>query len=66
MATVIAPTGLISDALDTPICILGAELGLKMVASRPGVEAWTRWVENGKRRHAETPGFARYVATDEP
>jgi thiamine biosynthesis lipoprotein len=66
MATVIAPTGLISDALDTPICILGAERGLKMAASRPGVEAWTRWVEGGKRRHAETPGFSRYVVPDEP
>jgi thiamine biosynthesis lipoprotein len=64
MATVIAPTGLISDALDTPICILGAERGLKMISGQPGVEAWTQWVENGRRRRAQTPGFARSFAPD--
>jgi thiamine biosynthesis lipoprotein len=60
MATVIAPTGLISDALDTPICILGPERGLRMASSQKGVEAWTQWVENRRRKRAESPGFARY------
>jgi thiamine biosynthesis lipoprotein len=65
MATVIAKDGLTSDALDTPICILGAERGLKM-ATANGAEAWTQWID-GKRRHrAETPGFARHQAPDEP
>jgi thiamine biosynthesis lipoprotein len=67
MATVIAPDGLTSDALDTPICIMGAERGLKMASSQIGVEAWTQWVENGRRKRAETPGFARYaVPADDP
>jgi thiamine biosynthesis lipoprotein len=65
MATVIAPTGLISDALDTPICIMGAERGLKMAAGQKGVEAWAQWVENRRRHRAETPGFAAYQARDE-
>jgi thiamine biosynthesis lipoprotein len=61
MATVIAPDGLWSDALDTPICILGAERGLRMASGQKGVEAWMQWIENGRRKRAETPGFARYV-----
>ncbi len=61
MATVIAPDGLTSDALDTPICILGAESGLKMAAARPGVEVWIQWLESGKRKRAESPGFSRFV-----
>jgi len=65
MATVIAKDGLTSDALDTPICILGPQRGLRMAAAN-GVEAWTQWVEGGRRRRAQTDGFARYVAPDEP
>jgi thiamine biosynthesis lipoprotein len=65
MATVIAPDGLTSDALDTPICILGAERGLKMAAGQKGVDAWTQWIENGRRKRAETPGFVRYAVPAE-
>lgn len=64
MATVIAKDGLTSDALDTPICILGAERGLKMARDH-GVEVWTQWIEGKKRRRAETPGFARYVLPED-
>lgn len=66
MATVIAPDGLTSDALDTPICILGPDRGLQMASSQKGVEAWTQWVENGRRKRAQTRGFDRYLAPDEP
>ena len=65
MATVIAKDGLTSDALDTPVCILGAERGLKMIAAE-GAEAWMQWIDGKKRRRAETPGFSRYLAPDEP
>jgi thiamine biosynthesis lipoprotein len=65
MATVIAPDGLTSDALDTPICILGADRGLQMASSQKGVEAWTQWIENGRRKRAETPGFSRYAVPAE-
>ena len=37
---------------------------VKRAASQKGVEAWTQWIENGRRRHAQTPGFARYLAPD--
>ncbi|HLY08175.1 MAG TPA: FAD:protein FMN transferase [Planctomycetota bacterium] len=65
MATVIAKDGFTSDALDTPICILGAERGLKMITAN-GAEAWTQWIEGKRRRRAETPGFSRYLAPDGP
>lgn len=65
MATVVARDGLTSDALDTPVCILGAERGLAMIAAN-GADAWTQWIDGKKRRRAETPGFARFVAPDEP
>ncbi|HVR84769.1 MAG TPA: FAD:protein FMN transferase [Planctomycetota bacterium] len=65
MATVIAKDGLTTDALDTPICIMGAERGLKMAVAN-GAEAWMQWIEGKKRRRAETPGFSRYLAPDEP
>lgn len=66
MATVIAPTGLLSDALDTPICILGAQRGLKMASAQAGVEAWMQWFENGRRKRAETSGFSRFLAPEAP
>jgi thiamine biosynthesis lipoprotein len=65
MATVIAPDGLTSDALDTPICIMGAERGLKMALGQGGVEVWIQWIENGRRHRARTPGFDRFVAAIE-
>lgn len=65
MATVIAPDGLTSDALDTPICIMGADRGLAMARAQRGVEVWTQWVENGRRKRAQTPGFGRFVAPSE-
>jgi thiamine biosynthesis lipoprotein len=63
MATVIARNGLLADAFDTPICILGAERGFRMVSHEPGTEAWTR---SDHRRPAETAGFAKFTAEREP
>jgi FAD:protein FMN transferase len=37
--TVIAPTAFDSDALDTPMCILGLEKGLKLIETLPGHHA---------------------------
>jgi thiamine biosynthesis lipoprotein len=65
MATVIAKDGLTSDALDTPICIMGAERGLKMAAANQA-EVWMQWIEGKRRRRAETPGFSRHVVPPEP
>ena len=63
MATVIAKDGLTSDALDTPICLMGAERGLKMAVDN-GVEAWTQWVDGKRRRRAFTKRFPEYYAPD--
>jgi thiamine biosynthesis lipoprotein len=65
MATVVAKDGFTSDALDTPICIMGAERGLKMAAAN-GAEAWMQWIEGKKRRRAQTPGFSRHLAPEDP
>ena len=56
--TIIAPTGADSDAYDTPMCVLGKEAGLKLVANLPGVSA--RFVLLGEKGEPEvftTPGF---------
>lgn len=53
MCTVVAPSGFAADAVDTAICVLGAERGFAL----GGLEAWMSWIEDGKVRTAETPGF---------
>jgi thiamine biosynthesis lipoprotein len=63
MATVIARNGLLADAFDTPLCILGAERGFRMVLREPGTEAWIR---SDRRHPAETPGFSRFTAERDP
>jgi len=60
-----APDGLTSDALDTPICILGAERGLKMASGQPGVHAWTSWIEAKRRKRAWTERFPDFVVPAE-
>jgi thiamine biosynthesis lipoprotein len=37
--TVLAPTSFLADTLDTAVFVLGAEKGMKLIASVPGVEA---------------------------
>jgi FAD:protein FMN transferase len=37
--TVLAPTSFLADTLDTAVFVLGAERGMKLIASVPGVEA---------------------------
>jgi thiamine biosynthesis lipoprotein len=54
MATVVAPSGFAADAVDTAICVLGAERGFAL----GGFEAWMSWVDVDRVRVAETPGFA--------
>jgi FAD:protein FMN transferase len=58
MATVVAPSGFAADAVDTAICVLGAERGFAL----GGFEAWMSWVDGESVRTAETPGFKRLTA----
>jgi FAD:protein FMN transferase len=58
MATVVAPTGLAADAVDTAICILGPGPGFAL----GGFDAWMTWVEGDRVRTAQTPGFAALTA----
>ncbi len=58
MATVVAPTGFAADAVDTAVCILGAEKGFAL----GGFEAWMSWVEGERVRTSETAGFAALSA----
>ncbi|HET6325504.1 MAG TPA: FAD:protein FMN transferase [Planctomycetaceae bacterium] len=64
--TVIAPTGLLSDGLDSAAAILGPEKGIKLLQSAPGVSA--RYIEITKEgpRTFETGDFARYRVARPP
>jgi FAD:protein FMN transferase len=64
--TVIAPTGLLSDGLDSAAAILGPEQGIKLLETVPGVSA--RFIEITKEgpRTFETGDFARYRVARQP
>jgi thiamine biosynthesis lipoprotein len=61
MATVLAKDGTTADALATACCVLGPERALALAAGLR-VEAWIQCIEDGRRRRAETPGFAARTA----
>lgn len=52
--TVLAPTSLLADTLDTAVFVLGADRGMKLIASVPGAEAVI--VDAGNRVHV-SPGL---------
>jgi thiamine biosynthesis lipoprotein len=59
--TVIAPTGLLSDGLDSTAAILGPERGRQLLESVPGVSArYAELTANGPRSF-EMGHFARYL-----
>jgi thiamine biosynthesis lipoprotein len=59
--TVIAPTGLLSDGLDSAAAILGPERARKLLADTPGVSArYSELTESGPRTF-ETGDFSRYL-----
>jgi FAD:protein FMN transferase len=58
MCTVVAPSGFAADAVDTAVCVLGAERGFAL----GGFEAWMSWMDGDRVRVAETPGFAALTA----
>ncbi|MCU0876195.1 MAG: FAD:protein FMN transferase [Pirellulaceae bacterium] len=60
--SVIARHGIEADSLATAISVLGIESGMKLVAKRPGVEAYLVFEEEtGQQQTASTPGFEKLI-----
>ena len=60
--TVIAPTGLESDGLDSAAAILGPERGLKLLEGAPNVEGRIVTMTPAGIKTFKTRGFEKYVA----
>ncbi|MDP6410268.1 MAG: FAD:protein FMN transferase [Planctomycetota bacterium] len=60
-ATVVAPSGVLADALASALCVLGPERGLALVDSLSGVEARVTTGEGARLRTTESIGFAALV-----
>ena len=61
--TIIARHGLIADGLDTAICIMGRERGLKLIESMDDVAGILVFEVNGKEEVTMSKGFAKYLYT---
>lgn len=55
--TIIAPTAFDSDALDTPLCVLGVERGLALIEKLNGCHARFVTLDGDKPRVSTSPGF---------
>jgi FAD:protein FMN transferase len=60
--TVVAPTGLASDGLDSAAAILGSDKGLKLIESTPGAEGRIVELISSKTKSFPTAGFQKYLA----
>jgi FAD:protein FMN transferase len=58
--TVIAPTGLLSDGLDSAAAILGPEKGRKLLETTPGISSRFIELTNDGPKTFETGNFSRY------
>jgi thiamine biosynthesis lipoprotein len=61
--TIIARHGLIADGLDTAICVMGRERGLKLIESMDDVAGILVFEVNGKEEVTMSKGFAKYLYT---
>jgi len=62
-ATVIAPTGLMADAYDTALMVLGVDSALKVCKSVPGLECYLIYVdEKGNNQVVYSDGFKKYLS----
>ena len=60
--TVIAPTGIIADAYDTPFMVLGVDSCMKICKSIPGMECYVIYIDkNGKNQVIYSDGFKKYI-----
>lgn len=59
--TVVAPTGIMADAYDTPFMVIGVDSCLKVCKRIPGMECYLIYVDkNGKNQVIYTQGFKKY------
>ncbi len=58
--TVIAPDGMLADALASAVSVLGAEAGLKLIDATNGAEALILTIDESGPRERRSRGFARY------
>jgi thiamine biosynthesis lipoprotein len=60
--TVIAPNATTSDGMDTGLCVLGAERGMKLIEAREDLAALFVWEgEDGREHEAVSKRFAKFV-----
>jgi len=60
--TVIAPSGILADAYDTPFMVLGVDSCLKICKSIPGMECYIIYADkNGKNQVIYSDGFKKYL-----
>lgn len=62
-ATVVAPTGILADAYDTPFMVIGVDSCLKVCKRIPGMECYLIYLDkNGKQKVAFSEGFKKYLS----
>ncbi len=59
--TVVAPQGLTADGLDTAVCVMGKERGLKLIESIPDVVGLLVFEVDGREETTMSKGFEKYV-----
>jgi FAD:protein FMN transferase len=59
--TVVAPQGLTADGLDTAVCVMGKERGLKLIESLPDVAGLLVFEVDGKEETTMSKGFEKYI-----
>lgn len=62
-ATVIAPDGMTADALDTAVCVLGPERGLRLVEETPGAAARITTIDGERVTLHESKRFKEFLVT---
>ncbi len=62
--TVIAPNAMMSDALDTAVCVMGLDRGLKLIESLDSVAALCVFETKTKIVTAQSTRFAKLLVTD--
>jgi len=61
--TVVAPTGIMADAYDTPFMVIGVDSCLKVCKSIPGMDCYLIYLDkNGKSKVTYTEGFKKYLS----